>query len=97
MYPSHVLILDKYLLILDGGCQCTACITSYVDSNGELKTITNRVDKESNRQFSNYKVVNGVLTATAEECPCLDEGSCSLPYAVKFVFENNALSIVKNN
>ncbi len=95
LYPSHVLILDKYLLLLDGGCQCSACITSYIDSNGKLKTITNRVDKESNRQFSDYKVTNGVLTATAEDCPCLDEGSCEAKYTVKFVYENNNLSIVK--
>ena len=76
--------------------QCRTYISRYIDENLNVKEIKGQLDDLSSRQYSNYALTDGVLTAESEYCPCLD-GGCPENHNVKFVYENGTLSVVKAN
>jgi len=92
LYSTSVIVMDKYAILLNN-CQCGYCINKYIDENGEVKSINNTLSDSTERQFNEFKLVDGGIEATAEVCPCLD--GCESSYEVKFVYDNKELSINK--
>lgn len=95
VYAEKVIKTDKYMIFYNMS-QCRTYISRYIDENLNVKEIKGQLDDLSSRQYSNYALTDGVLTAESEYCPCLD-GGCPENHNVKFVYENGTLSVVKAN